>query len=100
MKVRDGLGKWIVRQLLYKYVPKDLVDRPKMGFGVPVFAWLRTDIRFYCDEYLSDTAFAEHGLFKQEEIDHIKRSFFAGDRNYNSLFWYILMFQMWYKKWM
>lgn len=71
-----------------------------MGFGVPVSDWLKTNLKFYTEEFMSDAAFAKHDLFHKEGVDHIKRSFFAGDRNYNNIFWYLLMFQMWYKEWM
>jgi asparagine synthase (glutamine-hydrolysing) len=81
-------------------VPKEIMDRPKMGFGVPVFSWMRGELKYYADEFMSDEAFEKHGLFKLDGIRFIKQRFFAGDRNYNSLFWYLLMFQMWYKQWM
>lgn len=71
-----------------------------MGFGVPVFAWLRNELRYYADEYMNDAAFKKHGLFKMDGVHHIIKRFFLNDRNYNGLFWYLLMFQMWYKKWM
>lgn len=99
-KLKNGSSKHILRQIVHKYVPKEMMERPKMGFGVPVFHWLRHDLRYYADEYMNETEFARHGLFRQEGVNHIMQRFFAGDRNYNSLFWYLLMFQMWYKKWM
>lgn len=92
--------KFLLKEIVHDYVPKEMMERPKMGFGVPVFDWLRNDLRYYADTYLSDEAFAKHGLFKKEGVQHIMRNFYKGDRNYNSLFWYLLMFQMWYKEWM
>ncbi len=92
--------KFLLKEIVHDYVPKEMMERPKMGFGVPVFDWLRNDLRYYADIYLSDEAFAKHGLFKREGVQHIMRNFYKGDRNYNSLFWYLLMFQMWYKEWM
>jgi hypothetical protein len=49
---------------------------------------------------MNPAAFQRHGLFRQDGVDHIMKQFFSGDRNYNNLFWYLLMFQMWYKQWM
>ena len=100
LKMKGNDKKIILKDIVHKYVPREIMDRPKMGFGVPVADWLKTDLKFYVDEYMNDAAFAKHDLFHQAGIDHIKRSFFAGDRNYNTIFWYLLMFQMWYKEWM
>lgn len=99
-KMKGIEKKFLLKEIVHDYLPKNMMDRPKMGFGVPVFHWLRGELKFYADEYMSETAFAQHGLFKKEGIQHIMNRFFAGDRNYNSLFWYLLMFQMWYKRWM
>ncbi len=100
LKMKGTNKKYILKEITHKYIPKAMMDRPKMGFGVPVQKWLREDLKFYVDEYMNDAAFAIHGLFKQDEINHIKKHFFAGHKSYNSLFWYLLVFQMWYKKWM
>lgn len=92
--------KYLLKQIVHDYVPKEMMERPKMGFGVPVFAWLRSDLRYYAEEFMSDASFEKHGLFKMDGVKIIIQQFYKGDRNYNSLFWYLLMFQMWYKKWM
>lgn len=100
LKMKGASKKYLLREIVHDYVPKEIMERPKMGFGVPVFDWLRTDLKYYAEEYMSEAAFARHGLFKQEGVNHIMQQFYKGDRNYNSLFWYLLMFQMWYKQWM
>lgn len=99
-KLKYSAKKYILKEIVHDYVPKVLMDRPKMGFGVPVFSWLRNDLKYYAEEYMSTEDFAKHGLFKIESVQNIIRSFFNGDKNFDSLFWYLLMFQMWYKKWM
>jgi asparagine synthase (glutamine-hydrolysing) len=99
-KMKGTEKKYILKEIVHKYLPKKMMDRPKMGFGVPVFDWLRHDLKFYVDEYMNEAAFAQHGLFKTAGVQHIISRFMAGDKNYNSLFWYLLMFQMWYKRWM
>jgi len=100
LKIKNGSKKYLLKEIVHDYVPKQMMDRPKMGFGVPVFAWLRNELKYYTEEYMSNEAFERHGLFKPEGIKIIRERFFAGDRNYNSLFWYLLMFQIWYKRWM
>lgn len=100
LKIKNGIKKYLLKEIVHDYVPKEIMERPKMGFGVPVFKWLRNDLKFYADEYMSDKDFEKHGLFKQKEVSNIINRFFAGDKNYYNLFWYLLMFQMWYKKWM
>ena len=99
-KLKYNSKKYILKEIVHDYVPKELMDRPKMGFGVPVFEWLRNDLKYYADEYMTAKDFAKHGLFKIESVQNIIRSFFNGNKNFDSLFWYLLMFQMWYKKWM
>jgi asparagine synthase (glutamine-hydrolysing) len=77
-----------------------MMERPKMGFGVPVHSWLMTDLKHYAGDFMGEKDFAAHGLFNYSQINLIKKEFFSGNRNYNNLFWFLLMFQMWYKKWM
>lgn len=99
-KIKGNIRKHLLKEIVHDYVPKSIMDRPKMGFAVPVASWLKADLKYYADEYMTAKDFASHGLFKQSGVDHIMRKFYNGDRNYNGLFWYLLMFQMWYKKWM
>ena len=99
-KIKAGNKKHLLKEIVHDYVPREMMERPKMGFGVPVAKWLKEELRYYADEYMSDAAFEKHGLFKKEGVQHIMQSFYKGDRNYNNLFWYLLMFQMWYKRWM
>ncbi len=99
-KVKGNSRKHLLKEIVHEYVPKQIMDRPKMGFSVPVAKWLKEDLKYYADEFMTETDFARHGLFKQSGVNHIMNQFYKGDRNYNSLFWYLLMFQMWYKKWM
>jgi asparagine synthase (glutamine-hydrolysing) len=93
MKLRDNQGKWLLRQVLYKYVPKELIDRPKMGFGVPIDAWLRHELRDWAESLLAAERLEREGFFnvravRQQWEEHLSREF---DRS-NSL-WNILMFQ-------
>lgn len=98
-KMTSRNKKIILKDIVHKYVPKEIMERPKMGFGVPVFSWLRSDLKHYANEYLSKESFS-HGLFKEDEVNRIITNFYNGSKNYNNPFWYLLIFQMWYKKWM
>lgn len=98
-KMTDSNKKIILKDIVHDYVPREMMERPKMGFGVPVFSWFRNELRHYADDFMQEKDFS-HGLFKPEAVKQIISQFYKGDKNYNNLFWYLLMFQMWYKKWM
>ena len=95
MKIRNGVGKWCLRQLLYKRVPKDLIERPKTGFGVPLERWLRTDLRDWAGDLLSPARLTEAGYFQQDEICRMWDEHQKGSRNWQYYLWDILMFESW-----
>lgn len=95
MKIRDGQGKWLLRQVLYQYVPRELIDRPKMGFGVPIDLWLRDELRDWAEALLDEDRLNREGFFnvkavRQQWQEHLSGEF---DRCYS--LWHILMFQTW-----
>lgn len=76
------------------------MNRPKMGFGIPIENWLRNDLKKFVDKYL-DTEFVKNqNIFNAITIEHIKKSFYEGNSVRGEKIWYILMFQMWFDKWM
>lgn len=95
-KIRNGEGKWILKQLLNKYVPKNLIDRPKMGFGVPVDSWLRGPLKDWGADLLQDKNLLAHGLFDIREVQKKWNEHVSGKRNWQYYLWDILMFQQWY----
>jgi asparagine synthase (glutamine-hydrolysing) len=96
IKIKNGDKKWLLKQIAHKYLPKEIMDRPKMGFGMPVDEWLKNELKDYVEEYLSDKF---ETVLNGKELENIKRLFFLGRINYQ-IIWNILIFQMWYKRWM
>jgi asparagine synthase (glutamine-hydrolysing) len=97
-KIRHGVSKWILRQVLYKYVPRELIERPKMGFGVPVESWLRGPLREWAEDLLSESRLRRHGFFEVEPIRSKWKQHLSGARNWQYLLWDVLVFQDWHAK--
>ncbi|MEP3475811.1 MAG: asparagine synthase (glutamine-hydrolyzing) [Hyphomicrobiales bacterium] len=95
MKIRDGKGKWILNQLLSKYIPAELLNRPKMGFSVPLEEWLRGPLKVWAEEMLSEKRLNSEGFFNTDEIRKKWLEHRSGKRDWSKLLWNILMFQAW-----
>ncbi|SKA80854.1 asparagine synthase (glutamine-hydrolysing) [Thiothrix eikelboomii] len=93
-KINQGQGKWLVRQLLYKYVPAHIVNRPKQGFNVPLADWLRGELRDWAEELLDAKRMQQQGYLQTKLVQHEWQQFLKGAANQQRL-WCILMFQAW-----
>lgn len=95
LKARDRRGKWLLRELLSRYVPRALVDRPKMGFSVPLGAWLRGPLRDWAQDLLSESALNREGFLDPRPIRNVWAEHLSGRANHEYKLWTVLMFQAW-----
>ena len=98
-KYNNGNKKFILKEIVHKYIPKAMIDRPKMGFGIPIANWLLHELKPFVDEYLDEAFILKQDIFNNHEIQRIRNSFYQGKIERAEKIWYLLMFQMWYDKW-
>ena len=97
-KLRNRQSKWLMRQILYKRVPKKLTDRPKQGFTIPTERWLRVELKDWLIDLLSTERIKAQNLFDPRKVEYIVNSHLKGTRSYTSALWKLLMFQAWYNE--
>jgi asparagine synthase (glutamine-hydrolysing) len=98
-KYNNGIKKFILREIAHQYVPKEMLDRPKMGFGVPIAQWLKNDLKCYIDQYFNNDYLLKQNIFNISEVNKVIKGFYDGKKERAEKVWYLLVFQMWYDKW-
>ncbi|MDD5156714.1 asparagine synthase (glutamine-hydrolyzing) [Sulfurimonas sp.] len=98
LKYKNREGKYLLRQILYKYLPKNIVDKPKSGFQIPLNEWLRSELRDKVERYLSIEEL-DCEIFNIDEVQELKKRFFGGEE-LGTQVWFILMYQMWKERWL
>lgn len=97
----DGImSKKPIREIVHQYVPKEIMDRPKVGFDFPIYEWLKNDLSYLLEEYLSEKAIKESMIFNPEYVRALVVKFKNNSLRYDFLIWRIIFFQMWYKRWL
>jgi asparagine synthase (glutamine-hydrolysing) len=99
-KYNRGIKKYLLKEIVHQYVPQDLMNQPKKGFAVPIAKWLHQDLKKTVFHYLDTQKISKQGVFNIAEIGRLKNEFYNGRSEYAIKIWYVLMFQMWYEKWM
>lgn len=97
LKLKNGISKWCLRNLLYRYVPKELIDKPKMGFSVPISSWLRGPLREWADTLINEHRLVSEGIFDPQPIRRMWHEHLSEEKDWSQQLWSILMFQAWYE---
>ena len=99
-KYNKGIKKYMLREIVHQYVPKEMMERPKMGFAIPLSQWLKVELKAIVLDTLSKSKIESQGIFNAIEVEKIMTDFYAGKEQNVLKLWYLLMFQLWYNKWM
>ena len=99
LKYKNGMSKYILRKILYKYVPVELLERPKKGFGIPLAGWLKGELSYLVRDYLNEDKLKREGIFNPGVVSSSIKDFMNGSINVNKI-WFLLMFEMWKEKWL
>lgn len=98
-KYHNGEKKYILKEIVHQYIPKKMMDRPKMGFAIPIADWLQHELRSLVEYHLSETSIKQQQIFNWAFVNKLKTDFFQGKKEFDVKLWHVLMFQMWYERW-
>jgi len=96
MKYKNGQNKYLLRKILYKYIPSSIIDKPKSGFQIPLSKWLRGKLKDKVNDHLNSL---DKDIFEKSKIDIAKKEFFKGNDRFSSLIWFLFVYSMWEKRW-
>jgi asparagine synthase (glutamine-hydrolysing) len=96
--VRNGQSKWLLRQLLFRYVPRELIERPKVGFSIPFGEWIRGPLQEWADSLLDKKRLEDEGFLRADVVRKCWDEHRNGRLNWRSRLWNVLMFQAWLEK--
>jgi len=98
-KIRNGVNKWLLKEIVHRHIPKELMERPKRPFIAPLMVWFRKDLQEQLKYYLSEKSLSATGVFDPSPIIKLRDDYLAGKKvNYQKL-WQVLIFQLWYNQW-
>ena len=100
LKYRNGVKKYLLKKIAHKYLPKELLDRPKTGFGLPVYEWFKTDLKEYLLNYINEEQLSKHNYIDVGKAIRVRDEFLIGKNENATQIWLLLIFQMWWNKWM
>lgn len=99
LKIKNGEKKYLLKKILEKYIPRELTERPKMGFAIPVTHWLNDELKPMILDYLSEEKVKQQGVFNPARVKKLLHQFYTGNRINERKIWYLFTFQLWYEKW-
>ncbi len=99
IKYKGGVKKYLLKEVLYRYIPRELIERPKSGFQVPLMEWMRGDLREQIDYYISEERLKSSGIYNVDGVMALKRELFMGRDINLSVLWFIFMFEIWRERW-
>jgi len=100
LKYNNGIKKYLLKKIVHKYIPERLLNRPKTGFGLPVYEWLKTDLRHLVFHYINEEQLSKHNFIDTGQAIKHRDEFLAGKNNNEAQIWLLMMFQMWWNRWM
>jgi asparagine synthase (glutamine-hydrolysing) len=99
MKFNSGQTKFLLKEIVHKYVPKEIMERPKSGFTIPVYEWMKNDFKELVHLYFNENYIKQQGLFDKEVTNSLLKGFYNDGKVPVEKMWYLLMFQLWYDRW-
>jgi asparagine synthase (glutamine-hydrolysing) len=100
IKYKNGQSKYILKKLVHKYIPKEIMDRPKAGFSFPLHEWLTGDLKDHLFYFINEKQFSKHNFISTPKAMTLRKEFLDGNSNKDIQMWLLLMFQMWWNRWM